>query len=396
MHVKKTGMGIDNICRIIDMQKRYNKEVYIMKRYSKIIICLMILIMLSNLISCTNTSGQQSQPTSKNESLSSSQIQSQLSSESSKPNISGKGDLCTNKKLKVGLVGPGAAGEWNYTMEKNILNTAKEWNIDMEFVDGQCKQEVQIEHLEDLIEKEVDAIGFIPAVELGWEEVLTKVKQANIPIILIDRVVDCDDRSLWHSRIVNDFDKEGQMAGEWLIEYLEKQGKLDEEIKIAELNGTEGAEATKGRGQGFRDSIKNNINLEVVVSKCSDYTYSYAYENMANILSETTDIDVLFCHNDEMALGAIKAIEEAGLVPGEDIIIISIMGTNAALEAIVEGKIACSVECNPLMGDLFMEACVRLANGEEIEREIHPVDRVFDITNAQAELDAREENGYGY
>ena len=90
------------------------------------------------------------------------------------------------------------------------------------------------------------------------------------------------------------------------------------------------------------------------------------------------------------------AIEEAGLVPGEDIIIISIMGTNAALEAIVDGKIACSVECNPLMGDLFMEACVRLANGEEIEREIHPVDRVFDITNAQAEIDYRKLKGYGY
>ena len=97
-----------------------------------------------------------------------------------------------------------------------------------------------------------------------------------------------------------------------------------------------------------------------------------------------------------MAFGAIEAIEEAGLVPGEDIIILSIEGTDEALKAIVEGKIACSVECNPFMGDLFMEACVRLANGETIEREIHPVDRVFDITNAQAELDARKENGYGY
>ena len=117
---------------------------------------------------------------------------------------------------------------------------------------------------------------------------------------------------------------------------------------------------------------------------------------MSNKLQETTDIDVLFCHNDDMAIGAIQAIEEAGLVPGEDILIISINGTNAALEAIVEGKIACSVETNPLLGDLLMEACVRIANGEEIEREIHPVDRVFDITNAQVELDAREENGYGY
>ena len=97
-----------------------------------------------------------------------------------------------------------------------------------------------------------------------------------------------------------------------------------------------------------------------------------------------------------MVLGVINAIKAVDMIPGEDIQVISIEGTNAALEAIVEGKIACSVETNPLLGDLFMEACVRLANGEEIEREIHPVDRVFDITNAQAELDAREENGYGY
>ena len=110
-------------------------------------------------------------------------------------------------------------------------------------------------------------------------------------------------------------------------------------------------------------------------------------------------INVLFCHSDKIIMRTIEAmeiIEKTGLVPGENILIISMDAERAILEAIVDGKIACSVECNPLMGDLFMEACVRLANGEEIEREIHPVDRVFDVTNAQAELDAREENGYGY
>ena len=368
-----------------------------MKRNIRIIICLMILIMvISNLISCENTAGLSSQPSSEAESLLSSQSHAQLSSESSKPDISGKEDLCTNKKLKVGLIGPGFAGEWNYTMEKNVLNTAKEWNIDMEFVDGQCKQEVQIEHLEDLIEKKVDAIGFIPAVELGWEEVLTKVKQANIPIILLDRSVDCADESLWTSHIVNDWYKEAQMAGEWLIEYMEEQGRIDEKIKIAELSGPEDTRGAQDEGSGFREAIKESPNIDIVISKNGDFIQAKGYEEMSNILSETTDIDVLFCHNDDMALGAIQAIEEAGLVPGEDILIISVDGSDKILEYIAEGKVACSVECNPLMGDLFMEACVRLANGEEIEREIHPVDRVFDITNAQAELDARKENGYGY
>ena len=315
--------------------------------------------------------------------------------QSSKQDISGKDNLWTDKKLNIMYISSGGDYRWYNTVFKNIKDEAKVWNISS-FDHNISTLDEQIKYLKQACNQNIHAIAFCPRVETGWDETLTKVKEAGIPIILIDRTVNCADESLWHSRIVNDFDKEGQMAGEWVIEYLEKQGKLDEEIKIAELNGTEGAEATKGRGQGFREAIKNNINLEVVVSKCSDYTYSYAYDDMANILSEITDIDVLFCHNDDMALGAIEAIEEAGLVPGEDIIIVSIMGTNAALKAIVDGKIACSVECNPLMGDLFMEACVRLANGEEIEREIHPVDRVFDITNAQAELDARKENGYGY
>ena len=315
---------------------------------------------------------------------------------SSRQDISGKGDLWADRKLKVGILTPGAEGAWRATSVNNILDDSKKWNINFIHYDGQGKQELQIEQLEHLIEKKVDAIGFMPVVESGWEEILMKVKEANIPLIFIDRFTDCADVSLWTSYIVNDFYKEGEMGGEWLINHLEKQEKLDEEIKITEIRGTDGAIAVKDRKNGFRESIKEYSNMEITISENGDFTHERGYEAMKDILAEITDIDVLYCHNDDMAIGAIQAIEEAGLVPGEDIIIISIEGTNAALEAIVEGKIACSVECNPLMGDLFMEACVRLANGEEIEREIHPEDRVFDITNAQAELYARKENGYGY
>ena len=352
----------------------------------------MILIMvINNLVSCTNTSGQQSLPASETESLSNTQISSQLSSIS---NMSGKGNLWSNRKITIGVLGPGAEGAWRTIHIKDTMNKAEEWNIQVRYFDGQGKKELQIEQLEKLIEERVDMIGFMPVVRTGWDEILAKVKEAGIPLIFLDRYAECSDESLWTSHIVNDLKNEGQMAGEWLVEYLKKGGRMDEEIKIAELRGTEEAKGTLDRGEGFREAIKEN--LKITISKEGHFIQDIGYEEMSNILSETTDIDVLFCHNDDMAIGAIQAIEEAGLVPGEDIIIISIEGTNAALEAIVEGKIACSVECNPLMGDLFMEACVRLANGEEIEREIHPVDRVFDITNAQAELDAREENGYGY
>ena len=354
-----------------------------MRKKNIILKFIIISIVIISMISCKPINNE----SSKN---------SAIIEQSSKLDISGKGDLWADKKLTVGFITPGAEGPWRTTSVNNILDHAKEWNTNLVHYDGQGKQELQIEQMENLIKKDVDAIGFVPAVEDGYEEVLAKVKEAKIPVILLDRTVNCADESLWTSHIVSDFYKQGEMAGEWLIDHLKKHGELDKKIKIVEISGTNGAEATIDRGQGFREAIKEKENLKITISRDGYFTQSGGYEVMQEILSETTDIDVLFCHNDDMAIGAIQAIEEAGLVPGEDIIIISIEGTNAALKAIVEGKIACSVECNPLMGDLFMEACVRLANGEEIEREIHPVDRVFDITNAQVEIDARKANGYGY
>ena len=359
-----------------------------MKKNIRIAIYLIILIIVSNLISCTNTSGQQSQPTSKTESVASSQV----IYESSQPDISGKDYLWCDRKITIGVLGPGAESAWRTTLTKDIMDAAEEWNIELKYLDGQGKDELQIEHLEKLIEEKVDAIGFMPVMISGWDEILTKVKEAGIPLIFLDRYAECSDESLWTSHIVNDWKKEGQMAGEWLINYLKKNNKLEEQYNFVELTGTIGSTITLGRDKGFSEIINNYDNIKKIYSKNCDFSTTPAYKEMFNILQETTDIDVLFCHNDYMAFGAIQAIEEAGLVPGKDIIIISADGTNDALEEIVDGKIACSVECNPLMGDLFMEACVRLANGEEIEREIHPVDRVFDITNAQEKLDA----GYGY
>ncbi len=362
-----------------------------MKTCIKIIACLMILIMVSNLISCENTSGLQSQPTSKTESLASPQV----ISETSKPDISGKGDLWGDRKLKVAYIGPGAAGNWYVALKKDLKNAANDWNIQLYNYDAAGKREKQEEYIIELVKK-VDIIALTSTSWLGWdEEVFEAARRKDIPIIFIALSADIKN-DLWTSYIVNDWYKQGEMAGEWLINYLEKEDRLNKEIKIVEISGTEGAGATIGRGQGFRETIKDYSNIEITISKEGHFTQTKGYEEIQEILSETTDINVVFCHDDEMAIGATDAIEEAGLVPGKDILIIGTEGTNAALEAIIEGKIACSVEDNPLMGDLFMEACVRLANGEEIEREIHPVDRVFDITNAQAELDAREENGYGY
>ena len=359
---------------------------------NKLIIFTYCIVLLFSLISCNNTApGLQSQPWSSGES---SETTSVVKSSSEKEDLSGKDDLWANKKLTVGYVSPGASHSWNAVLTKSLQDASKDWNV-LLHVKGDTANDNQIVILNEFIEKDTDIIALCATQLSGWNEIVDSINNADIPLVLIERDIECNNESIISLNITPDYYKEGEMAGEWLSEYLEKEGKL-EEINISEISGMEELNVVQKIGNGFREAIKETSNIEITISRDGYFTQSGGYEVMKQILLETKDIDVLFCHNDDMALGAIQAIEEAGLVPGEDIIIVSIMGTNAALEAIVEGKIACSVECNPLMGDLFMEACVRLANGETIEREIHPVDRVFDITNAQAELDAREENGYGY
>ena len=365
----------------------------------KISLLILIILIIITITSCDNTTpGLQTQPGSREDDISSSQIQSQLSSELSKPDISGKGDLWADKKLTIGLIGPGAEGARRIAHTNDIMNKSKEWNIELRYFDGQGKDELQIEQLEKLIEDRVDVIGFMPVIEKGWDEILTKVKEAGIPLIFLDRPVECLDESLWTTYIVNDYYREGEMAGEWLVGYLREQGLMDGEVIIAELQGTIGTTSATERMAGFKEVVGHYDNLNIKYSQTGDFTTTKGQEVMEAFLKSDTDnkIRVVFSHNDDMAIGAINALKEFNIVPGKDVILINIESRRDILEAIVDGKIACSVEASPFMGDLFMEACVRLANGETIQREIHPVDRVFDITNAQAELDARKENGYGY
>ena len=370
----------------------------------KLLVMLLALLFVFLCTSCNNETIQSSKKTENKTSTPSLTLtQSQVSV---RPNVSGKNDLWADRKLKVGFVKEAASTMWNTQLVSYTIDTSsKEWNIELEFRDAQSIFRLQIEQIEELIEKKVDVIGLIPLIETGYEEVFTKAKEAGIPIILIDRTVNCADESLWTSYIVNDWEKEGEMAGKWIIENIGMDKYSGEEVKVIEITGelpppydenyNESIKINQIK-EGFRKGIEGNKNVKIVDTLPGEFSSEQSLEVLKQYLRKDKDIDIVFCQNDDMALGAIYAIKAVDLVPGEDIQIVSILGTNAALKAIVEGKIACSVEANARLGDLFMEACVRLANGEEIEREIHPVDRVFDITNAQDELDARKVNGYGY
>ena len=238
-----------------------------------------------------------------------------------------------SKQITLGFSQIGAESEWRTANTTSVQSAAKEAGINLRFSDAQQKQENQIKALRSFIAQRVDVIAFSPVVETGWETVLREAKAAQIPVILTDRAVQVSDESLYLSLIGSDFVEEGRKAGRWLTEYYSTGAGKDVkgEIKIVELQGTVGSAPANDRKKGFAEIIGADERFKVIRSQTGDFTRAKGKEVMEAFLkAEGRNINVLYAHNDDMAIGAIQAIEEAGLAPGKDIIIISIDGVKGA------------------------------------------------------------------
>ncbi|WP_432800371.1 ABC transporter substrate-binding protein [Poriferisphaera sp. WC338] len=301
---------------------------------------------------------------------------------SEEPAIKGKDG---KKQLIVGFSQIGAESSWRTAETESIRSEAKARNIELKFSDAQQKQENQIKALNAFIAQGVDAIILAPVVETGWEPVLRNAKKRNIPVILVDRGVKVSDESLYTTLVGTDFVLEGRLAAEWVVE------KTGGKANIVELEGTPGSSAAIDRQKGFSEIIAKHPNLKVIQSQTGEFTRAKGKEVMEAFLkSSTNKIDLVFAHNDDMALGAIQAIEEAGQKPGEDIIIISIDGVKGAFEAMVAGKLNCTVECNPLLGPVAFDAVERAVAGETVEKRIMIEDKVFDQSVAKELIGGRK------
>lgn len=281
-------------------------------------------------------------------------------------------------EIVLGFSQIGAESEWRTANTKSIKEAAQQYGITLKFSDAQQKQENQIKAIRSFIAQKVDVIAFSPVVESGWETVLREVKKAGIPVILTDRAVDVQDNSLWVSFMGSDFVEEGRKAARWLIEYLNKNNRIGDEIRIVELQGTTGSAPAIDRKEGFEEVIKSYPNLKIVKSQTGDFTRAKGKEVMEAFLkAEGENIDILYAHNDDMAIGAIQAIEEYGLKPAEDIIIISIDAVKGAFEAMIAGKLNVTVECSPLLGPQLMEAVKDLVAGKKVPSRIVTKEEVF-------------------
>lgn len=308
----------------------------------------------------------------------------------------GEGEKKEASDIIVGFAQVGSESEWRTANTDNIKKAAEDAGITLQFSDAQQKQENQIKAIRSFIASDVDVIAFCPIVQTGWDTVLQEAKDAGIPVVLVDRGVTADP-SLYVTHICADALKEGTSAFEWIDGYVHDQGKTprggSDQFQIAILEGTVGSSVAADRLTGFTDAIAaspNAAEYNVVASQTGEYTRAKGKEVMESFLKSDGDkIDILFACNDDMALGAIQAIEAAGLKPGEDIVIVSIDAAKGAFNAMIEGKMNCAVEHTPNYGDLLMETAVKIVNGEEVPAEIEVQEGIFPADTAAEELPNR-------
>jgi ABC-type sugar transport system substrate-binding protein len=297
------------------------------------------------------------------------------------------------KKIVVGFSQIGSESEWRNADTISVQNAFNE-DLDMQLIysDAQQKQENQIKALRSFIARKVDVILFTALVETGYGPVLKEAKTAGIPVIMIDRDVAKEDRDLRLTIMGSDFVKEGEKAATWLADYLKKQGIDDgtKPINIVELQGTTGSAPAIDRYNGFRNIMKDHANWKITRSQTGNFTRAEGKAVMEAFLKADKNIQVLYAHNDDMALGAIQAIKEAGLKPGKDIIIVSVDGVKGAFQAIVAGELNCTVECSPLLGPQAVQAVHDLMDGKKLPARIWTIEGVFDATNAEEALPTRQ------
>ena len=299
----------------------------------------------------------------------------------------GGGDPSTEggDTIVMGFSQAGAESGWRTANTRSIQEAAAAAGIELKFSDAQQKQENQIRAIRSFIQQKVDVIAFSPVVETGWDSVLLEAKRANIPVILTDRLVDSDDTSLYGTFLGSDFVSEGGKAGQWLVD-----NAGDGPVHVVELQGTPGSAPATDRKKGFEEAIAASPNIKILASQTGDFTRSGGKQVMEAFLKAKATIDVVFAHNDDMGLGAIEAIEAAGLVPGRDIKIITIGAARDGMAALAAGKITFIVECNPLLGPQLMDLAKKIVAGEQVPKRIATEESTFTQEQAKAALPSRQ------
>lgn len=328
----------------------------------RILALLMAVMMLTALTACGNATGPA--PSSQ---------APVASSQAPAPNDPAPAAPAGDDLIYVGFVQVGAESDWRMANTKSMQETFTEANgYKFEMVDAQQQTQKQITAIRDFIQKDVDYIVLAPNTEAGWDTVLGEAKDAGIPVIIVDRMIQTNDDSLFTAWVGSNFLQEGYDAVEALATALKNKGidPTEGEINIVTLQGTMGSSAQIGRTDGFAEKMKEYPNWKMLDRQSGDFTQEKGQEVMEAFLKSYPDIDVVIAENDNMAFGAINAIKAAGKTcgPNGDITIVSFDAVKAAFESMIAGDMDVSVECNPLHGPRVEGIIKALEAGQSVDK----------------------------
>jgi ribose transport system substrate-binding protein len=289
---------------------------------------------------------------------------------------------------------------WRIAQTESMQAEAEKLGHELVYTEAGGSESKQIADVDSMIAQQVDLIFLAPRSEIPLAQAVLKAKAAGIPVILLDRNVDHSIAAPGRDFVCfigSNFVQEGARAAEWLA------ATMGGNAQIIQLEGTTGSSPAIDRGKGFADYMAGTYdaaanegtptasqgfpNMQIVASQTGDFARDIGRQVFETLYQANQSANAVYAHNDEMALGAIAALEAAGKVPGTDVVLVSIDGSKDALQAIIDGKLGATVECNPRFGPKAFEVMMMYADGQEIPEKIINPDRFYDISNAAELID---------
>ena len=307
----------------------------------------------------------------------------------------GSSDPTTSKELfVVGFSQVGSESDWRLANTKSMTETfTEDKGYELRLENAKQQQENQFSAIRNFMLEGVDCIVIAPTIEQGWENVLTEVKNAGIPVIILDRSVSVTDSDLFLSNFGSDFLKQGNKSVEWLESQVEGTVEEGDTLKILHLQGTYGATAQILRTKAIEVGVAKHSDWEFAGQLYGDFTEAKGYEVVSDFLRTNKDIDVLYSENDNMTFGAMRAFDDYGITYGEggQVKIITFDATKKALQYCLEGKINLCAECNPLQGPGVEQLIRDYRDGKEIPKHVYADEKIFTRDELTQEfVDGRE------
>ncbi len=270
---------------------------------------------------------------------------------------------------------------WRIAQTLSIQEEAARRGIRLVYTDAEHDTAKQIEDVRYLLAQGIRYLILDPREYKESAAALVLAKEAGVPVIIIDRLVMGVPGEDYVVSIRSDFFDEGRMAAQWLVDRLGGTGNL------VILSGTKESSAAMDRQAGFMSVVHAHPGVAILRTEDADFLRSLAQRTMEQIIqTEKRPIHGVFCHNDEMAIGAIQALKAAGFKPGEDVVVVGIDGALDALKAIIAGEMGATVTCDPYYGPLVFDVIERLEAGEKVPVSIIIPERLIDKRNAVEEL----------